>query len=127
MDVFVPFENYDLVLRTSAPLQAIAYSGIIIEKRGTGYVISGYDKTSPQFKYYNFVESNYDPAVQVGGISEGFISWSENKLYTEGKIVEYQNQYYRVKIGHTSTQSFDATKFVKFRPSQSLKDTIKNS
>ena len=112
-NVFVPFENYDLVLRTSAPLQAIAYSGIIIEKRGTGYVISGYDKTSPQFKYYNFVESNYDPAVQVGGISEGFISWSENKLYTEGKIVEYQNQYYRVKIGHTSTQSFDATKFVK--------------
>lgn len=112
-NIFVPFENYDLVLRTSAPLETISYSGITIEKSGNGYVINGYDNTSPQFKYYNFIESNYDPAVQVGGISEGFLKWAEEKLYVVGKVVEYQNQYYRVKIGHTSTSTFDSNKFVR--------------
>jgi hypothetical protein len=111
--VFVPEENYQIILNTSSPLDTAILSGIIIEKIDNGFVVSGYDKENPVFKYYKPVETSFDPAITVGGISEQFVSWNENQQYVSGLVVEFNNEYYRVKITHVSDNSFDPLKFVK--------------
>jgi len=110
-NVFVPFENYNLTFRTSAPQKVVTYSGVIIEKVSRGFKISGYDQEEPYFYYNAAIESANDPVVNVGGISESFSTWSENKTYIAGKIVEFGDRYYRVNVTHTSEENFDDTKF----------------
>jgi len=106
-NVFVPFENYKIDLIESSPLQTITYSGVIIEKQTNGFKISGYDRENPVFTYSTPIVSNNDISINVGGISESFLFWSENKQYVAGKIVRYQNNYYRVNINHTTADVFD--------------------
>ena len=110
-NVFIPFENYKLTFRSSAPQKVVTYSGVIIEKVSRGYKISGYDQEEPYFYYNAAIESANDPVINVGGISESFSTWNENKTYVAGKIVEFNDRYYRVNVTHTSEESFDETKF----------------
>jgi hypothetical protein len=58
-NVFVPFENYNLEFRSSAPQKVVTYSGVIVEKTTKGFKISGYDTTQPYFSYYVAIESKY--------------------------------------------------------------------
>jgi len=111
--VFVPDENYQVILNTSSPLETAVLSGIIIEKTESGYVISGYDKEDPVFNYYTPKDRTVDPSITVGGISEKFVEWDSGKDYVSGLVVLYNAFYYRTKITHTSTDEFDSTKFVK--------------
>lgn len=106
-NVFVPYENYDLVLRTSNTQEVATYSGVIIEKTGKSYKISGYDSINPNFTYYAPLESDSDPSVNVGGISESFIEWNEDKVLVAGKIIRYESAYYRVVESHTTGTTFD--------------------
>ena len=109
--VFIPDENYKIVLNTTSPLDTVVYSGIIIEKVEKGFVLSGYDKEDPIFRYNKPVVKNFDPSVTVGGISESFISWAPDQEYVVGKIVEYQSSFYRTKVTHKSGESFSTDKF----------------
>ena len=110
--VFVPDENYQIVFNTSSALDIAVLSGIIIEKTSSGYIISGYDKEDPVFSYYKPIERQQDSTITVGGISETFVTWNENQEYPNGTIVEYEGRYYRTKITHRSTSTFDSAKFV---------------
>ena len=110
-NVFVPFENYKLSFRSSAPQRVVTYSGVLVEKVSRGFKIAGYDREQPYFYYNAAIESSNDPGVNVGGISESFSTWAENKTYIAGKIVEHQDRYYRVNVSHTSEETFDPTKF----------------
>ena len=112
-NVFVPFENYKIFLNTSSPTKIVSYSGVIIERRSDGYVVKGYDTQASSFTYYQTVSTQRDPSINIGGISESFLIWDSNKNYVAGANVEYQGSYYRVKEAHTSTGSFDNTKFAK--------------
>jgi hypothetical protein len=111
-NVFVPNENYELILNTSSPIQTISYSGVIAEKQADGYVITGYDNFEPNFKYYKRITQSSDPVINVGGISESYVNWDSEKTYTVGQIVKESNAFYRVKTTHTSLTNFDASKFV---------------
>jgi hypothetical protein len=106
-NIFVPDENYQLVLNTSTPIDLVSYSGVIIEKQAFGFVVRGYDKTSPEFKVLNPILLDSDPVVRVGGVSERFLQWNENKRYAAGQVVEYNTSYYRVKQGHDSGSTFN--------------------
>ena len=106
-NVFVPFENYQIILNSSSPREVVNYSGVIIEKTGNGYKISGYNQEDPFFEYYNPRITNSDPATNVGGISESFIEWTSNQQLVAGKIVRYQNQFYRVNQNHQTTNEFN--------------------
>ena len=112
-NVFVPFENYNIVMRSSSTLDLVSYSGVIVEKTGSGYAIRGYDNQDPFFTYFAAIESDNDPLVNVGGISDSFIEWNENSNLVAGKIVRYQSSYYRVTTNHNTGESFDPTKFAK--------------
>lgn len=112
-NVFVPDENYNIVLNTSSPLDVVVYSGIIIEKVERGFVVSGYDKEDPIFRFNKPIVKSFDPAITVGGISEAFVSWDTNQEYVVGKVVEYQNSFYRTKMTHKSANTFDSSKFTR--------------
>ena len=111
-NIFVPAENYNIILRTSSPQEIVTYSGVIVERTSKGYKITGYDKDQPYFKYFPAIENNNDPFVNVGGISESYISWSEDKFLVAGKIVEYNNRYYRVNVNHNTGNTFDSDLYI---------------
>ena len=112
-NVFVPDENYEVILQTSSPTEIVTYSGVVLEKTSSGYIVRGYDSSNPTFTYYKYVENEKDPIVNVGGISDNYVEWDNNKRYVEGTLVRYNGQFYRTKIAHTSSQTFDATNFVR--------------
>ena len=112
-NVFVPFENYKIILNTSTPVSSLDYSGVIVEKVSNGFVIKGYNLVSPEFKYYKPVEIASDPVINVGGISEGFIDWDNEKFYNKTQVVRYDNNYYRVTTSHTSSTTFELKYFSK--------------
>jgi len=110
-NVFVPNENYDIFLNKSSVLETVTYSGVIIEKTSDGFVITGYDKENPVFEFNTPIILQNDPAVTVGGVSESFLEWDSNNEYVIGKVVRYNNNFYRVKITHRSGEAFDTSKF----------------
>ena len=112
-NVFVPDENYKIILNKSTPVEIINYSGVIVEKRSDGYIVRGYDNTSAKFITFPVVQLDNDPSINIGGISEPFLSWDEGKVYVQGQNIEFAGAYYRVKEQFTSGSSFDDEKLAK--------------
>ena len=110
-NVFIPFENYEIFLNNASPQEVVNYSGVIVEKTGKGYRISGYDQEDTFFNYYKPLISNSDPAINVGGISDSFLEWTEGKTVVAGKIVRFENVYYRVSKTHTTGTNFEPSNF----------------
>ena len=104
--VFVPEENYYVDLNISSATAKVVYSGVIITKFADGFEVKGYDFDNPYFTYYPSRQD--DRIINVGGISESYITWNSNQIYAAGKIVKNNNQYYRVKTNHTSGETFDS-------------------
>jgi hypothetical protein len=112
-NIFVPFENYNIILNTSTPVSTINYSGVIIEKQPKNFIVKGYNLALPEFKYFKHIEIVSDPVSNIGGISESFVEWDREKFYNKTEIVRYDNNYYRVTASHTSTNTFEIKYFVK--------------
>ena len=104
-NVFVPQENYVTILNSSSPVRKITYSGVIITKIQDKFEVKGYSKVQPYFKYYNYTQSG--TTVNVGGISEAYVSWAGNQTYVVGKIVKYTGKYYRATSTHTTSTDFE--------------------
>lgn len=104
--VFVPAENYQIVLHNSVPIQSHTYSGIIVEKTQFGWVIRGYDLADPFFEIYEPNLSMPTTLISVGGISEEFSKWASSVNYSNGQIVEYRGDFYRSIRSHTSGTEF---------------------
>ena len=112
-NVFVPEENYNIILNTSTPTKTVSYSGVIVEKVAGGFTVRGYSNTSATFKTHPVIKQQRDPVINIGGISEDFLQWSSGKFYEVGYIVEFQNSYYRITEAHTSGAALDGNKSVK--------------
>jgi len=105
--VYVPPENYDIIFNVSSPIASLSYSGVIIEKNSSGWVLKGYDDIQPYFNYFQALPNQRDPIISVGGTSENFLDWQANKLYSNGILVRYANEFYRALKSHTSGDVFD--------------------
>jgi len=103
--VFVPEENYSVSLNTSSAIRKVIYSGILITRFSNGYEVKGYNTQNPYFIVYK--SKLVDRVIKVGGISESFLEWKAGEIYTSGKIVRYNNLYYRAKTTHTASTEFD--------------------
>jgi hypothetical protein len=112
-NVFVPDENYEVVLNTSSPVEVLSYSGVIIEKASNGFILKGYDQKFPFFNYKPIITSQSDSKIVIGAVSEGYMTWAEERTYIKGKIVQYNSVYYRCREDHLSTTEFDVDKFSK--------------
>lgn len=112
-NVFIPEENYNIVLNTSSPVLSINYSGVIIEKQPSGFIIKGYNKPVPEFKYLEPVITASDPVITIGGISESYVDWDSEKTYIKGAIVRFDQNFFRVTTAHTSSTVFETKYFAK--------------
>ena len=91
-----------------------------------GFRITGYDNERNYFEIYQPISSANDPAINVGGISESFVTWSPNasdttpsitteakteeksrKYYVKGQIAKVGELYYRATVSHSPSESFD--------------------
>ena len=111
-NIYVPEENYQIFLNTSSPIKTLVYSGVIVEKQPGGFVIRGYNDTTPYFEYYEPITTASDITVTVGGISESTVQWAEEKSYFKGQVVENNFKYYRVTKNFTSGNTFDISNLV---------------
>jgi hypothetical protein len=111
--IFVPPENYDIIFNVSSPISSVSYSGVILEKTDGGWIILGYDDIQPYFNYFSAVPNQRDPLISVGGVSETFLDWTENRLYSNGTLVRNSNNFYRAIRTHNSGSSFDETQWKK--------------
>jgi hypothetical protein len=112
-NIFVPPENYDIIFNVSSPISSVAYSGVILEKTDGGWIVSGYDDIQPYFNYYSAVPNQRDPLISVGGVSESFLDWIENRLYSNGTLIRNSNNFYRAIRTHNSGGVFDETQWKK--------------
>jgi hypothetical protein len=104
--IFIPPENYDIIFNVSSPIFNLSYSGVILEKVNTGWKVSGYDNSTPAFSYYQPTDSQSDPIITVGGLSENFLDWTEDKFYGNGVICRFKDNFYRCVSSHTSGADF---------------------
>ena len=112
-NIYVPPENYDIIFNVSAPISSVAYSGVILEKTEGGWLVNGYDDINPYFNYHQSMPNQRDPLISVGGESENFLNWSENKTFNNGTLVRYSNDFYRALKTHNSGDSFDSSNWKK--------------
>ena len=111
--VFIPQENYDIVFDVSTPIRTLTYSGVVIEKTQGGWFVFGYDQIEPFFTVFPAVSGQQDPVISVGGVSENFVDWQPNTLFSNGKIVRFQNTFYRSIRTHGSGEQFDESNWRK--------------
>lgn len=130
--LILPSEDYDLILNVSNPIVSSRISGIIIQRKNGKYIVKGYDREKPYFNVYSPVITTQTPSISIGGKSESYTVWQpfysdENtglssidianantyvtKFYKQGQIVFYANRYYRVKVAHNATRTFNADYF----------------
>jgi hypothetical protein len=107
--VFVPPENYDIIFNVSTPISSVTYSGVIIEKTQGGWIITGYDDSTPYFEYTDVSPNQKDPLISIGGVSETFVNWEAGKQFNNGQICRLNNTFYRALKTHTSSTEFDNT------------------
>ena len=111
--IFIPAENYDIIFNVSSPVTTVSYSGVRLEKTEGGWIVAGYDDIHPYFKYHLAQASSKDPIISVGGISEAFTDWIEDKNYNNGTLVRYQSNFYRAVKTHRSGGDFDRSQWQK--------------
>lgn len=103
--VFIPEENYKVEFNVSSSIKRVSYSGVMITKVSSGFEVKGYDYTNQFFITYPFRANAQE--VVVGGISESYLIWDSERTYTAGKIVRLNSSFYRVKVTHKTTTTFD--------------------
>lgn len=128
-NVFVPEENYHIHLIKSSPVSKVVYSGVVVERSSGGFVVSGYNLDSAEFRFFKPLASQSDVTVNVGGITSPYVDWSSGKTYPRGTIVRYDNAFYRSTVDHTSTLSFELKYFSKLNsvPIEGGRDIILRS
>ena len=110
-NVFIPEENYNIVLTKSVPISVFSYSGMIIEKSASGFSVKGYDKDQPYFTIFPVRRKTTDRLVNIGGVSEDFVTFDSGVRYELGQVVEASGSFFRVKTGHTSGGSINLDYF----------------
>jgi len=107
--VFIPEENYQIILSESTPVKTLSMSAVIVQKIESGFVVRGYDTINPYFKIVKPIGSPSDPVLTVGGVSESFVYWAPNSTITSGTIVANGPKYYRAISDHLTKNTFDLT------------------
>lgn len=110
--IFIPPEDYQIYFNTSAPTKVIKYSGVVVEKTLGVFQIKGYDQLDGTFNYFDYYVKQTDPVLNVGGVSEEFVDWTEEKFYAKSTICRYKNKFYRATETHTSGPNFESIYWV---------------
>ena len=64
--VIIPKDNYAVDLYKSTPTKTVTYSGVVVERTGAGYTISGFDFDNPYFTIIPSLANNSSYPIAVG-------------------------------------------------------------
>lgn len=106
--VFLPQENFDILLYKSAPVATASYSGVIVQKTGTGYKLSGYSNFERTFTYYKPKQFGDFSTIRIGATTESFTEWQSGGFYNKGSVVRNSGTFYRASETITSGQTFNS-------------------
>ena len=109
--IYIPDTNINHLLHISPSVQNASYSAIIIEKTVRGWSVHGYDIGKNYFRAAVSLKTGPSAPVQVGGKYLDIPYYRPNRTLVIGDYVLYEGVYYKVKEAHTSSDSFDTTKF----------------
>ena len=106
--VFLPQQDFTILLYKSAPLVNANYSGVIAQKTDTGFKISGYANFNRTFTYYKPRQFNDSNFIRVGATTESFTDWQGGGFYAKGAIVRNSGTFYRATSAVSSSTAFNA-------------------
>ena len=105
--VFLPQENFDILIYKSAPVATAHYSGVIVQKTSTGYKVSGYSNFDRTFKYFKPKRFADASTIRIGATTESFTEWQAGGFYNKGSVVRNAGVFYRASSTLTSGQLFN--------------------
>jgi len=105
--LIIPQENINVNLHSSNYKTRSFYSGVVIEKSATGYIIRGFDKNRGYFNVLPIDPKSPKSSISVGGEPAPHVQWEPGKSYAKGTIVENNRNYYRAKLNVTSGSTFE--------------------
>ena len=108
-NIFVPQEDYKVVLTVSSPISSMVYSGVIITKIEGGFEVKGYSTSQPYFKYYT--SSTPGSFVTIGGVSASYSIWTAGQYYLKDRYVKYGDRYFNTNVSHYSSDFFEPNNF----------------
>ena len=122
--VFLPQENFDILLYKSAPIVSANYSGVIVQKTANGFKVSGYSNYTRTFNYFAPKKFNDFNLVRVGATTESFSQWQPGGFYNQGIIVKNGGIFYRALQSVSSGQSFDESNWSEIGAALPLKGGV---
>jgi hypothetical protein len=111
--ILLPAEDFSIHFNVSNPIKIIEISGIIVQKYQQGFILRGYSRSLPFFTIFPGIHEKSDSVISVGGKTEDYVNWTQNTYYPNGKVVFYQNEFYRVNNNHNSGSAFSTLNYVK--------------
>jgi len=70
--VLIPDENYQVYLNKSNTTTTVNYSAVLVEKTSTGYMVKGYDTTTPFFTITPSIANNNKTTISVNDSTLNF-------------------------------------------------------
>ena len=67
--IMIPDDNQHIIVKKSVAQERITYSGVIVERTGTGFKISGYDLSTPYFTIIPSISNSNNYQIKVLGTS----------------------------------------------------------
>jgi hypothetical protein len=115
----VPQEDVSVFLYSSPSVREEFYSGIIVEWTGSGWSLTGYNATDPNFYVVRGDSAGPKAVVSITDIPEPVIvDWRPNTYYSLNSLIDFEGSVYQAIRGHTSTSNFkkDLSDFWTARP-----------
>jgi hypothetical protein len=118
--ILIPDNDYQIKLVKSAPRLSLTYSGVIVSRSGTGFVVRGYDQTKPYFIIETakqdgentIIQSGTD-TVEVGKNSSGrFVNVPYGtEFFDKAQVVDFLTSIgrYQERLGFTFDRKIEST------------------
>ena len=109
--IFIPQNNITHRTHVSPAIKNYSYSAVLVEKTLTGFAVKGYDINNNYFTTAVSQKTGPGIEVRVGGNNINVPAYTPNQTLAIGEYVKYEGIYYKVKVAHTTTSSFEASNF----------------
>ena len=88
-NIFITDDAYDVELTKSTPLENVVYSGVIIERSASGWLVSGYDTKKPFFTIIPSVVNNNFNTANAGSATGVVYNDFESRTFN----IQYNTEF----------------------------------
>ena len=106
-------EDFIGLLYSSPDMNVVKYSGVIIQWTGYGFLVRGYDSSTPIFPILPILQNGNCYKIDLGTTKQVDVPvWKKDTYYTQGTIVIYSSTYYRCITSYTSGAFFESNYWI---------------